>query len=302
LAALLVACFGALFATADSAFAEQAGDLVLVSASPLDVLWRALVGATAVGGTAALTVAARPRPAGPQRLGPAPGVTELRIALSALVALFAAFVGVQLQVLFGGAAYVQRTTGLGLGEYARQGFVQLLVVAALTLAVVAVAARRRDPVVRGLLAALCALTLVVLVAALERIGLVEDAYGLTRVRYGGHAIALWLAAIFVVVLAAGASARLARHAPRAAVLLSLAAALALCLSDPDRRIAERAVDRYAEEGTLDEAFLSGLSADALPALRELDGPTSRQVLDPIEARLARPDGLLGLNVARTIAR
>ena len=58
--------------------------------------------------------------------------------------LFALFVAVQLRVLFGGAAYVQRTTGLGYGEYARQGFVQLLAVAALTLTVIGVAARRRD--------------------------------------------------------------------------------------------------------------------------------------------------------------
>lgn len=100
----------------------------------------------------------------------APGVTELRIALGALVALFGLFVAVQLRVLFGGAGYVADTTGLGLGEYARQGFAQMLMVAALTLAVVGVAARRTDRVVRALLGALCALCLLVLVSARYRLG------------------------------------------------------------------------------------------------------------------------------------
>ena len=96
------------------------------------------------------------------------------------------FVAVQLRVLFGGAGYVRATTGLGYGEYARHGFVELLLVASLTLAVIAVAAARsRDRVVRALLGVLCVLTLVVMASAQHRLDLVEDAYGATRVRYAG---------------------------------------------------------------------------------------------------------------------
>ena len=100
----------------------------------------------------------------------------------AVVAIFAVFVAVQLRVLFGGAGYVRATTGLGYGEYARHGFVELLLVASLTLAVIAVAAARsRDRAVRALLGVLCVLTLVVMASAQHRLDLVEDAYGATRV-------------------------------------------------------------------------------------------------------------------------
>ena len=187
LATALVVAFGALFVTADAAFADLVSNTFAVDVNPAQAIWRGLVGIAAAASACALVAARAPRPLGPQRLGWAPRATELRVALIALVALFALFVTVQVHVLFGGQAYVQRTTGLGLGEYARQGFTQMLVVAGLTLAVVGIAARRGDTVVRALLGLLCVLCLVVLVSAGHRLALVVDAYGLTRVRVAGQA-------------------------------------------------------------------------------------------------------------------
>ncbi len=69
------------------------------------------------------------------------------LALGALIALFAAFVALQLATLFGGHEHVLRAAGLTYAEYARQGFGQLIAAAALTLAVIAAAAddlRRRE--------------------------------------------------------------------------------------------------------------------------------------------------------------
>ena len=69
--------------------------------------------------------------------------------------------------------HVLDTAGLTYAEYARSGFAQLLVVAALTLAVIAAARRwARDDgrLLNVLLAALCLLTLVVLASALKRLG------------------------------------------------------------------------------------------------------------------------------------
>jgi hypothetical protein len=303
LAVVLTTMFGALFASADSAFAGLLDTTFTRDLDAADLAWRLGLAVAFLAGAGAL---ARAGDAGAAGSGlpalPVPGRTEVVIALGALVALFATFVAVQLRVLFGGAAYVQATTGLGYGDYARQGFVQLLLVAALTLAVVAVAARRRDRAVRALLGCLCVLTLVVLLSAHHRLDLVEQAYGFTRVRYAGHAVVAWLAALFVIVLAAGASPAVGRRLTQLATVLTLAGVLAFSLSNPDARIARRAVDRAASGRPLDGAYLRGLSADALPALRALAPAQRDAVLPALRARLRRPDGIAGLNLARARAR
>lgn len=303
LAALLVVTFGALFAAADSAFADLLDGTLRFDLDADDVVPRMVL---ALAFTAAAGAIARRGATPPVDVLGEPrfvaGRTELRIALGALAVLFATFVAVQLRVLFGGADYVRETTGLGYGDYARQGFVQLLLVAALTLAVVAFAARQRDRAVGVLLGLLCVFTLVVLVSAHHRLDLVEDAYGYTRVRYAGHAIVLWLALVFGLVLAAGAHGGLRERLPRVVVLLTLGAVLAFSISNPDARIADRAVDRALAGGTLDGPYLGGLSADALPAIERLPPGQRDPILRSLRERLRRADGLAGLNLSRARAR
>jgi len=295
--------FGGLFVAADEAFADLVDRTVSLDLDAGELAWRSILGVWFVAVAGALVGAAtKERRAGARPPAGAPGRLELRIALCAVVALFAAFVVVQLQVLFGGAAYVQQTTGLGYGEYARQGFVQLLVVAALTLALVAVAARRTDRTVRWLLGALCLLTLVVLVSAHNRLLLVEDAYGLTRVRYAGFALVAWFVAIFGLVLAAGAHAPSARRLPRIVTVLTLAGVLAFSLSNPDGRIAGSGVSRAESGRPVDVGYLGGLSADALPALERLPEPERAAAVAAVRARLERPDGIAGANLSRARAR
>jgi hypothetical protein len=300
---VLIAVFGGLFVTADRAFAEAVDSTLSVGFDARELTWRVVLAALFVGVAGALARAA----IGHDRqdndsAGNGLGAIELRIALSAVVALFAAFVVVQLHVLFGGAAYVQKTTGLGYGEYARQGFLQLLVVAGLTLAVVGVAARRPDRFVRGLLGALCVLTVVVLVSAYHRLELVEDAYGLTRVRYAGDAIVAWLVVVFGLVLAAGLHRGVARRMPRVVAQATLLGVLAFSLSNPDSRIAQSAVDRAESGRPLDVNYLADLSADALPALEDLPEPERDVVVQAVRNRLSRPDGIAGLNLSRARAR
>jgi hypothetical protein len=204
------------------------------------------------------------------------------VPLIALVTLFAAFVALQLAALYAGHDYVLRTADLTYAEYAREGFAQLLVAAALTLAVIAAAARWAT-VSRLLLGALCVLTLVVLASALTRLGLYMHAYGFTRLRLTAEAVILWLGALFVLVLIAGGRGWM----PRATVALSAAAMLAFAISNPDRRVAEQNLKR---EGPVDERVLRELSADAAPAL---------------PCRLAgevEPDSVVAFNLGRARAR
>jgi hypothetical protein len=291
-----------LLLSADAAFAE-----VLQSALPagwaVDRPVGRLVAALAAvaGGGALLHAGLRPpAPAArPARLRL--GRLDSLLPLAALVALLGGFVAFQLATLFGGNRHVLATAGLTYAEYARSGFAQLMVVAALVLAVVAAANRwaaRNSRLQRGLLAALCLLTLVVLASAVRRLHLYEEAYGFTRLRLAADAALLWLGALFCLVLAARAGA--AAWLPRAAVAVTAGAVLVFGLSDPDRRIADRNIDRYERTGKLDTAYLATLGPDAAPALARL--PATSCATARLRHRLATPDGLAGLNLARTRAR
>src|SRR5207237_8333932 len=89
----------------------------------------------AVGGLRPILVPATTpsEPFAPVRPRASLGIVETCVVLGALDALFAAFVAVQFRSAFGGAAFVERTTGLTYAAYARRGFFELVVVAALAL-------------------------------------------------------------------------------------------------------------------------------------------------------------------------
>lgn len=309
LAGALLAVFGVLFATGDRAFAQLAGD-VLPNELPLDYLPLRLACFGLVTSLAGgLVHAAGVADASARRPLLRLGRVEWLLALGALNLLFALFVAVQLAVLFGGDGYVRDTAGLTYAQYARSGFAQLVVVGALTLAVVGAALRwartenaRDVRGLRALLAALCLLTLVVLASALHRLGLYEQAYGFTRPRLAVHALLLFGGGLFVLVVAALASGRRGWLA-RATVLLGALAALAFWAGDPDGRIATHNVERYESTGRLDAAYLAGLSADAVPALLRLPRRLRARVLGRQRARLLRePDGVAGANLSRARAR
>ena len=151
IAAGLVVVFGVLFLSGDKAFAQIAEDSlpsdVQVGLFPVRLL--AFAGIAALVGTLVL---ARRSAAPATAAAPKLGTVEWAIPLAALNLLFAAFVAVQFAVLFGGDERVLDTAGLTYAEYAREGYGQLLVAAALTLAVVGGALRwaaRRPPAAAG---------------------------------------------------------------------------------------------------------------------------------------------------------
>ena len=271
LAAVLLVVFGALFASADAAFAELLGRLVPTAPDDLLVA-RLFVGAfaTALVGAGVLT---RLRPVALPALPPAPvrARAEWALPLVALDTMYAAFVAVQLAVLFGGHEHVLRTSGLTYAEYARQGFFQLVFVVALTLALVGfVVARvslddaRERLVARATLLPLCALAFVVLASAWRRLALYESVFGLTRLRLLVHAVIVGLALLLALVCVA----LMTWHGswlPRACAAVAAVTLLGLNVANPDALIAHRAVST----GRIDAAYLAGLSADAAPALAPL---------------------------------
>ncbi|MEL5956071.1 DUF4173 domain-containing protein [Streptomyces sp. CLV115] len=295
-AVVLLIVFGALFASADAAFADVLGDLmpdVSLTGSP----WRFflfLVGL--VGALAAAYAAAAPiRWDGlTVRQGKARGRLEWALPLIVLNLLFAVFIAVQLTVLLGGYDKVMAETDLSYSAYARQGFWQLLWATVLTLLVIALALRwaprGRDgdrTLVRSVLGALCLLTLIVVASALRRMDLYVDAYGLTRLRLSVAAMELWLGVVLVLIMAAGVFG--ARMLPRAVAASAAVGVLAFGLISPDGLIAEQNVQRYRDDHSIDIDYLKDLSADAVPALDTLPEPLRSCALTDIERSLRTDD-------------
>ncbi|QIQ06773.1 DUF4153 domain-containing protein [Streptomyces liangshanensis] len=293
IAAVLLVVFGALFASADEAFAGLLGDLtpdVDVTDGPWHFL---LFGLGLTGALAAAHTAAAPMRWDRVTVRPGRPRARLEWALPLIVLdlLFAVFVAVQLAVLAGGYDDVLRKTGLTYSEYARQGFWQLLGATLLVLVVIGLARRwaPRDgagdrTLVRCVLGALCLLTLVVVASALRRMDLYVDAYGLTQLRLSVAAVELWLGLVIVLMLVAGAVG--GRWLPRAVVASGAAAVLLFGLFSPDALVAERNVQRYESSGKIDIRYLQELSADAAPALDRLPDDLRSCALRGIQRKLA----------------
>lgn len=314
--AVLVFVFGVLFSSADPVFEMIVLDLV--PSWDLGLLpARGVVVFLAIVATAGFAVALRlgrlkfvEAILGQSRglITAKAGRIEWLTALGLLDALLAAFVMVQLVVLFGGRRYVLKTAGLTYAQYARQGFAQLIAVAALTLAVVAVfwtcSARKskRDEVVfRTLLTILCALTLVVLASALRRLGLYEEAFGFTRSRIAAHGLILLLGATLSAVLVGAAAGRV-ESLPKALVLLAGAALFFFSVANPDAVVARHNLERYHAIGKIDLQYLSTLSSDAVPVLVRLSPAHREQVLSRISRELSQPEPWSSANISRAKAR
>ncbi|MEO3811492.1 DUF4153 domain-containing protein [Sphaerisporangium sp. B11E5] len=235
------------------------------------------------------------------------------IPLVALNLLFASFVAIQITVLFGGSRRVLSTAGLTYAEYARSGFFELVTVSIFVLGIVAAIAALLRPARRPdrwlpavLLGLLCAFTLVILASALHRLDLYTDAYGLSRLRAAVQVTIWWLAAVFVLVLTAGAIRLRGPGVPwffRSLVLLTGLTVFTFAVWNPEARVAEtqmavRGIDR------LDHEYLGDLGPEAVPALDRLPEPSRSCVLrDVVSANdLDTPDPWNGWNLALARAR
>lgn len=304
---LLVLVFGALFASADALFARWVGALV-PDLTFGDLFVRGFVFLFVAGVTLAAVFVAVCPPRVERLVLPAGRAVdrpfEWLVPVLVVVGVFALFVVAQLTAMFGGHAYLRRTTGLTYADYVHQGFGQLTVATLLTLGVVATAVRKAPRATAGdrmrlqiVLGTLCALTLVVVASALYRMHVYEQAYGFTRLRLLVSVFEAWLGVVVVLVMVAGIRLR-GPWVPWAALATGAAMLLGLAAFNPDGYIAQRNIARFEQTGRIDWYYLSGLSADATPALSGLP-PKYRACV-----RLAEPrhDDWLAWNLGRARAR
>jgi len=302
---VLLLVFGGLFAAADPAFAHVVGNLVPafdVGDVIARVLVCALVMAFVLAGGYLMRFAPRLDAMAPVPMKPIPR-WEWAVPLGVLDALFITFVAVQATVLFGGHDHVLETEGLTYAEYARQGFWQLLWVSALTLlvisAVIRVAGRVGTPdrrMLRALLGTTCVTSVVVVISAIHRMWLYQQAYGFSVQRIMVIAIESWLGAVFVLIAIAGIGMT-ARWLPRAVLVAGVATLLGVAAINPERLIAERNIDRYEQTGQLDTDYLLSLSEDVEQSLARLPESIRRCA----KYRDDEPDAWYEFNLSRSRA-
>jgi len=274
--ALGLAVFGGLFASADALFASWVDALVpnLTFGSLVTRVFVACVVFAVTLGAAYLALnPSRVDLLGERTTEPLANRWEWLVPVVVVDLVFVGFLVAQAAAVFGGHAYVERTTGLTYADHVHEGFGQLTLATALTLLVVAVASRRAGtrPAdrlwLRATLGLLCALTLVVVASALHRMHLYQEAYGFTTLRLFVDVFEGWLGFVVLAVMVTGAVG-LGRWLPRVALASGALALLGLAAVNPDAWVAGRNIDRYESTGRLDASYLQTLSADAAPVVAE----------------------------------
>ncbi|MEX1248169.1 MAG: DUF4173 domain-containing protein [Anaerolineales bacterium] len=201
------------------------------------------------------------------------GWGEALTMLASVNLLFLAFVVIQFRYFFGGLAnIIEGPTGYTFAEYARRGFGELVVAAVTTLMffiILSALTKRKTGSQQtwfsGLGIALFALVAVILVSAFERLLLLEETYGFTRLRTYPHVFMIWLGVLLLAVVVLEALGRQRAFALAvAAAVVGFAASLALL--NVDGFIAATNVGRAADGSRLDFRYLGSLSADSVPSL------------------------------------
>jgi Domain of unknown function (DUF4173) len=273
LAAPILLLLGVLLASADAVFASFFHfDVGLQAATLAEHIAALAVGAWGAG--ALLRVTSVTPPGHPPARRPPLGAVEAMTVLAGLCVLFATFAAAQLVALSEGGRHVLITAGLSYAEYARSGFFQLLAVAVITLAVLLslrAATKLASPRQRAAFTAVAevavALTLVVVVVAVRRLNLYEDAFGLTMLRLYSGLFSYWIGAVFLLL---GASLAGAGRGRGWFVGASAAAGLALLLApnvaNPEAVVAGNQLSGTRQLQRTDSLYVAGLSEDAIPTV------------------------------------
>ena len=289
LVAPVLAIVGGMLASADAVFASMFD----VSIDGVDLATELVFFAAALWFAAALFVhASRPKVMPSAGRVIRLGVVEACVVLSGLIVVYGLFAVARLLVAVRGADYVLSTTGLSYAEYARTGFFQLLWAGAITLVVLFGLRATVGPLSgrgRRAFAALSivavALTLVLVHAALLRLALYIDAFGLTMLRLSAVTLAWWIGAMFVLTGVALAGVGRGRSWLAGAVVCSAAVTLAaMNVANPEALVVESNLARTTRTGEADVSYLAGLSDDAVPALvanRSKLTATERAMLDRV---------------------
>jgi hypothetical protein len=222
------------------------------------------------------------------------GISPVTVAtvLALVNVVYVLFVALQFSYLFGAWEGVL-PEGVTYADYARKGFGELVAATALNYFLLLASLTAADGPAKGaarfnrwMLYLLVGCSCVMLYSAYSRLGLYEEAYGYTVLRFLVHAFMVFLALLLVL---AAIRVRLPRFPLiRSYIVLGLGAYVLLNYIGMESIITRLNLERYEQSGKLDTDYLLGLSSDALPRLSKVDGI----VYPDMEERLRRKLELL----------
>jgi two-component system, OmpR family, sensor histidine kinase BaeS len=200
--------------------------------------------------------------------------TERSIALGSVALLFALFLVLQLNVLFGDPG--GRTgSGMTFAQAVHRGFVELTAVVTLTALLILVldaaalraAAERKVRVLSVILLAQC---LLILASAWVRLLGYEQAYGYSILRMYLHVYIIWVGAGLTLLAWEVATNIEAQRVVRRAIVAGLVCLTAVAYVNLPAWVVERNISLYEQGSALDRHYLVyGGGLDALPTIERL---------------------------------
>jgi hypothetical protein len=216
--------------------------------------------------------------------------TQITAFLGTISAIFMVFIAFQLRYFFGGGANISEQ-GFTYAEYAHRGFIELIIVAVLSLLLILVAERFVDQNDKGharpfqIVASIIIVeVMIIMSSALIRLVIYQDAYGFTTLRLYTTAFIIWLAALFFVFgykIIKNRSDQFFAYSIFWAVLVFVGL---MNLLNPDYLIARQNLRHVNYSGQLDTHYLNSLSDDAVPGLFET---TNEQIIADLRERKHR---------------
>jgi hypothetical protein len=273
----VVLLFGILLASADPVFGRLINDWIAIDRW-LEYLWRAFFIITLAYVMAGIYIYALfksqkqnfPGVLKKEKLGILGGVEAITI-FACVNLLFSIFVGVQFHYFFGGQSNIN-IEGFTYAEYARRGFFEVTLVAALSLMLflgLSALANRQNSVQRKLFSGLGLLMVclvgIMLYSAFIRLGLYELAYGFSRLRVVTHIFMVWLG-ILLFMTAVLEMLQKSRMFASALLCVAIGFGVSLALINVDAFIVRQNIARTQQGYELDSHYLIQLSDDAVPVM------------------------------------
>jgi cbb3-type cytochrome oxidase subunit 3 len=189
--------------------------------------------------------------------------------------VYVLFVAVQFSYLFGAWEGVL-PEGVTYADYARKGFGELVAATVLNYLLLLTSLSAGEGSLQGtarfnrrMLYLLVGCSCVMLYSAYARLGLYEEAYGYTVLRFSVHAFMIFL--VLLLVLAA-VRVRMPRFPLiRSYIVLFLGAYVLMNFVGMESAVTRLNLERYEQSGKLDVSYLLTLSSDAVPRLSKLGG-------------------------------
>ncbi|WKZ30739.1 MAG: DUF4173 domain-containing protein [Candidatus Dojkabacteria bacterium] len=196
------------------------------------------------------------------------------IFLTLINVLFFLFVAVQFYYLFAGEQNILGSdANFTYAQYARRGFVELLIVAVIVFGIGYVLNLKTNAV--GKLqriffttnyVLLLLFTFIISISAHMRLGLVESTYGITGLRLTGHYIYLVIDILLLLLAVALLVKERAKFAAAGTIAVLLASIAIYFMTPIDLVVAQMNYERFKNDGKVDLSYLTTLSDEAIPVL------------------------------------